>query len=447
MLECPVQDLDTDLLVFTIELQVGERSLRTEQRNTTTRDDTLFDRRTRSMQGILDESLLLFHLGLGRGTHVDDRNTTGELREALLELLTVVVRRALVDRDTDLIDPALDVVGFTGTIDDDRVVLVDDDTLRRAQVAGDRVLELEADFLGNHLAAGQDRNVLEHGLAAIAEARRLDRGNLERTAELVHDERRERLTFHVLGHDQERAARLSNLLEDRQHVLHRADLLVVNEDHRILENRFHPLRIRHEVRGEIAAVELHAVDGVQCRLEATSLFDRDDTVLADLLHCVGNQLTDLGVVVRRNRTNLRNVLLVLGLRGERVKLSHDGLHALVDPAADTHRVRTGGDVLEAFTEDGLGQHRSGRGTVTGDVGRLGGDFLDHLGTHVLHGVFQFDLLGDGHAVLGHRGGSELPVQDHIPALRAEGHLHSGSKLVNANLKTRTRLDVEIELFC
>ena len=100
------QDLDTDLLVLTVELQVGERCLRTEQRNTTTRDDTLFDRRTRGVQRILDESLLLFHLGLGRGTHVDDRNTTGELREPLLELLTVVVRRALVDRDADLLDRA-----------------------------------------------------------------------------------------------------------------------------------------------------------------------------------------------------------------------------------------------------------------------------------------------------------------------------------------------------
>ena len=37
-----------------------------------------------------------------------------------------------------------------------------------------RVLELEAHLLGDHLGAGEDRDVLEHPLAAVAEARRLD---------------------------------------------------------------------------------------------------------------------------------------------------------------------------------------------------------------------------------------------------------------------------------
>ena len=38
------------------------------------------------------------------------------------------------------------------------------------------VLELEADLLGDDLAAGEDGDVLEHGLAALAEAGRLDGG-------------------------------------------------------------------------------------------------------------------------------------------------------------------------------------------------------------------------------------------------------------------------------
>jgi hypothetical protein len=35
------------------------------------------------------------------------------------------------------------------------------------------VLELDAEVLGDRLTGGQDRDVLEHGLAAVAEARRL----------------------------------------------------------------------------------------------------------------------------------------------------------------------------------------------------------------------------------------------------------------------------------
>ena len=56
------------------------------------------------------------------------------------------------------------------------VVLVDDDALGAAEVAERDVLELEAELLGDHLAAGEDGDVLEHLLAAVAEAGRLDGG-------------------------------------------------------------------------------------------------------------------------------------------------------------------------------------------------------------------------------------------------------------------------------
>ena len=80
------------------------------------------------------------------------------------------------------------------------------------------------------LAVRQNGDVLQHRLATIAEARRLDGADLERAAELVHDERRERLTFDVLGDDEQRAALLRDLLEHREQILHRRDLLVVDED-------------------------------------------------------------------------------------------------------------------------------------------------------------------------------------------------------------------------
>ena len=47
-----------------------------------------------------------------------------------------------------------------------------------------------------------DGDILEHGLAAIAEAGSLHRSALQRAAELVHDERRERFTLDVLRNDQ-----------------------------------------------------------------------------------------------------------------------------------------------------------------------------------------------------------------------------------------------------
>src|SRR5439155_544025 len=49
------------------------------------------------------------------------------------------------------------------------------------------LVALQAEVLGDHCSAGQDRHVLEHRLAAIAEAWRLDGDRGERTAELVDD--------------------------------------------------------------------------------------------------------------------------------------------------------------------------------------------------------------------------------------------------------------------
>src|SRR5262249_40259154 len=157
----------------------------------------LFHRGTRGVQRILDAGLLLLHLRLGRGADVDHRHTTSELREALLELLLVVVRRALVDRDADLGDAPLDLALIAVAIDDRRVLLVDHDALGLAEIVDHGVLELEADFLGDHLAAGEDRDVLEHRLTAIAEAWRLHGADAERATELVDDERSERLALDV----------------------------------------------------------------------------------------------------------------------------------------------------------------------------------------------------------------------------------------------------------
>ena len=79
------------------------------------------------------------------------------------------------------------------------------------------VLELDADVLADHLAAGQDGDVFEHGLAAVAEARCLHGGHLEAAAQLVDHQGRQRLALDVLGDDQQRLAGLHDRFEQRQH--------------------------------------------------------------------------------------------------------------------------------------------------------------------------------------------------------------------------------------
>jgi hypothetical protein len=99
-----------------------------------------------------------------------------------------------------------DLVGVTGTLDDGRLVLGDDDLAAPAEQLEAGGVELEADLLGDDLAAGEDRDVLQHGLAAVAEAGRLDGGRLEGAADLVDDQRGQGLALDVLGDDRQRTA-------------------------------------------------------------------------------------------------------------------------------------------------------------------------------------------------------------------------------------------------
>src|SRR5947209_4613597 len=177
-----------------------------------------------SAERVTDAVLLLLHLGLGRRADLDHRDTTRQLGETLLELLLVEVGVGVLDLGLDLVDAALDRVALAGTVDDGRVVLGHDHATSPAELRDLGVLELEAHLLGDHLAAGEDRDVLEHALAAIAEAGSLDRDAGERAAELVDHERREGLALDVLGDDQQGLTRLNRLLQDRQQVSDRAEI-------------------------------------------------------------------------------------------------------------------------------------------------------------------------------------------------------------------------------
>ena len=69
------------------------------------------------------------------------------------------------------------------------------------------VLQLNAQLLGDDLTAGQNRDILQHRLAAVAEARRLDGDAGERAAQLVDNQRRQSLALDVLSDDQQLACR------------------------------------------------------------------------------------------------------------------------------------------------------------------------------------------------------------------------------------------------
>ena len=184
------------------------------------------------------------------------------------------------------------------------------------------------------------------------------------------------------------------------------------------------------------------------RLRSLSLLDGDDAFLVDFAHRLGDQLTDRVVVVGRDRADLLDLVDVAAdFLTLLAQILHDDGYGLVDAALQVHRVGAGSHVLNAYAHDSLCQHRSGRRTVSGVVGRLRGHFLDHLGAHVGDRVFQLDLLGYGYTVLGHLRRTELLVDNDVAAFRAEGDLHCVSQRVDAFLEQLAGFGIVFDLFC
>ena len=306
------------------------------------------------MQGIFDTSLLLFHLRLGSGTDAQNGNTAGQLGQALLQLLAIVVAGRGFDLLLDLTGACLDLIGITSTIYNGRIVFVHDNALGLTEVVERGILELVAFLLGDDRTAREDGNVFEHGLATIAESRCLDGSNFQRAAQLVDNQRGQSFAFHIFRNDDKRATGLSNFLQNRKEILHGRDLLVEDQQVRIIHDRFHAIRVGHEVGGKVAAIELHAFHHVQRGFHAFGFLDRDDTFFANTLEGVSNVVTDGSVVVGRNRSDLGDLVPVLDFLADAAQMGYNGLDGFVDAALEVHRVGAGSNVLQTGGHDGLG---------------------------------------------------------------------------------------------
>src|SRR5215213_9905432 len=444
LLERADDDLRARLLVLDVERVEVDGADRLEQRHAAARHDALLEGRAGGLQRVLDAVLLLLHLRLGGRADRHDGDAAGELGEALLELLAVEVRVRGLDLRLDLVDAALDAVRVAGAVDDRRGVLRHDDAAGAAQLRDLRVLELEAHLLGDDLAAREDGDVLQHALAAVTEAGGLDGHAGEGAAQLVHDQGREGLALDVLGDDQQRLAGLDDLLEHRQEIPDVADLLVGDEDERILEGRLHALLVRDHVRRDVALVELHALGELEVHAERLALLDVDHAVLADLLDGVGDDVADL-VVAGGDRRHAGDLVLAGDLLRLAADVIDDLVDGLLDAALERERVGAGGHVLQALADDRLREHGRRRGAVARDVVGRRGDLAHELGALVLEDVLDLDLTSDGHAVVRDGRGAELLVEDDVAPPGAKGDLDRVRDGVDAGLEGLAGIDVVLEL--
>src|SRR5690606_17674034 len=414
------QDVDTGVLLFVDPLQVGNGSQGANQGHTTARHHAFFNGCTGCVQGVFNARLLLFHFDFGGRTDLDHGNTAGQLGQTLLQFFLVVVGGGVFDLLADLSHARFDVGLSAGTVDDGGVVLGQNHTLGVTQVLQGGAFQAQADFLGNHGTAGEDGDVLQHGLATITEARSLDGGDLDDTAHVVDHQGRQGFAFDVLSHDQQRPAGLGHCFQYRQQFANVGDLLIDQQQQRAFQLGHHGARLVDEVGRQVATVELHAFDDGQFVVQARAFFNGDHAFFTDFFHGFGNDVADGIVGVGGDGADLGDCLGVGARLGQVLQLGDDGDGGLVDAALEVHRVRAGSDRLQTFGDDGLSQNGGGGGAVTRLVVGAGSDVFHQLGADVFDLVLQLDLFGDGNAVLGDQRRAEAALQHHVATLRAEG---------------------------
>jgi len=222
------------------EVEMKEKKARVE--------DALHATRAAVEEGIFDTGFLFFHLNFCGSANLDHGNTASQLGHALLQFLTVVVRSGFFDLNADLFHTSFDVASGAMAVDDDGVFFAHFDALGLTQVCQCHFFECQADFFGNHFAAGQDSDVFQHGFATIAEARSFDSHNLQDTTNGVDHQSCQGFAFNFFSNDQQRTACFCNGFQCRQQVTNVADFLVEQQHEGVVEQSSLLLGVVDEIR-------------------------------------------------------------------------------------------------------------------------------------------------------------------------------------------------------
>lgn len=461
---------NTELLVKVGSLDVVQSLGRgLDQGSATTGQDTLLDGSTGGVQGIDESVLLLADLNLGGTTDLDDGNTARELGQTLLELLLLVLGGGGVSNDTtDLLAALRDGILAALTVEEDGVLLGDGDGAGGTQHVGGGLLKLNVKLVREDGSVGQDGKIAQDGLAVVTEAGGLDGSDLELATELVQNADSQSLAVNVLGNNDKGAAELGRGLESGDDVLDSRDLLLGEEDQRVLKLNLARLGVGDEVRGDVTAVESHTLGNLELVLQGLALLDGDDTLLANLLHGIGNQLANVVVTVGTDSGDLGNLLAGGDVAGVLLQEVDDGVDSSLDTAAQVHGIAASSNVLDGLGEDGTGQDGGTGGAVTGSLVGLGSNILDQLGTEVLKLVLEADGPGDSNTIcrdrllakevpkkqinaaeilnhtLGNLGGAEAGLDQDISTLGTKSGSNSLGESIGTSQESSTALDTELE---
>src|SRR6266699_1815413 len=335
--------------------------------NATARNQALFYCGSCSGEGIFNACLSVLEFDLGAGSHLDQGHAAGQLRQSLLELLTIVVAGRFLNLCLDLTNARLNCLLASFAFNDGRLILVSHNTTGITQVTECRIVEAATGLFANDLPTGQDSDILQHLLAAIAKARSFDGEHIQDPTQFVHHQRCQRFAIDVLSDNYNIAAALpGHLLEDGQDISNGTDLPICDQNIWIIKRIFHSLRTCDEVGRDIASVDLHSFHVVSLEVSTTRLFHGDNTVFPNFIHHFGDEMTNL-LICGRDGGNLRDLFLTLNGNGLGADIVDDRLCTLLDTTPDEHGIGSCREILHALYNDSLGQHSSSGCNITRNI--------------------------------------------------------------------------------
>src|SRR5699024_2526610 len=414
-------------------------------------NNALFNRSLRVTDCVLNTVLALLELDLSCSANLEDCYAAGELSQALLQLLTVVIGVGVVDLSADLLDAAVDLLLGASSLNDGGLVLGYNNLAcltQQWQVSG---LQGQAYLFGNNLATGQDCHILQGCLAAVAEAWRLNRNGLEGATDLVNNQSRQGLALNIFSDNQQWLARLHNLLQQWNEVLDVGDLGGNQQDVWIFEDCFLTLNVSCEVARDVALVKAHTLGNLEVNTKGVGLFNGNNGVLvhraiSDGVHCFSNLLTNCWVRCG-NTSGGSNLLLGLNFLSGCQQCINYGLGRCFDAALDAHWVRASSYVAQTFTNQCLSQNRCGGGAVASDVIGLLGNFLNQLSADLFVWILKLNFASDGNTVISNGWGAPALLQNDVASLWSKRYLYCICQSVKTTLKTTTCLFIEGNNLC
>ena len=315
-------------------------------------------------------------------------------------------------------------------------VLGDRDAAGLAQLGEAGFVQAHGLVFAHHGGAREDRDIGQHGFAAIAEAGCPHGRHLQHAAILVDHQGGQGFTVHLLGQDQQRAAALRHRLQYGYQVGDGADLAVGDQDQGVFKDALPALLIGDEIGRAVAPVKGHPLGDFQLGGQGGRLLNGDDPVGAHRAHGLGDHPTDLLIVAGAHGRHLTDGIAAHGL-GALSDLGDDLGGRLFHAAAQAHGVGSGRHIFQAFAHQGLGQQGGGGGAVPSGVLGFAGYLLHELGADVLERILEFDVAGDGDAVIDDVGCAEFLLQHHVAAAGADGHLHRVGQGIDTPLQGAT----------